>query len=169
MPAVKIFLFGIDRAGKTTLSRTIKEEKDVKTRPTLSFDISKWIIKDLEFAVWDAPGQKRFRDVWSKGFDKAQVLLFVLDTADPERFEEAKTEFYTVINNPDTQGVPLIFCFHKIDLPHAKENVAKARELFKLPLITNRQVFPFESTVNSTLGIDPIKDKLVELIQSARW
>jgi small GTP-binding protein len=169
--ANKLFLFGLDRAGKTALSRALRGDiaNCTSTRPTLAFDISKMMIQQTEFVIWDAPGQTRFRDIWESGFNQAKLLLFVLDVSDTARFEEAKKEFDRVINNPETKGVPLMFCFHKVDLPNGKENILKAREIFKLPLITNRRVASFETTINPCDEIPHLRDILVDMINQSRW
>jgi small GTP-binding protein len=166
----KIFLFGLDRAGKTALSRTIKgEEQCGTTRPTVAFDITKWMIKQTEFQVWDAPGQVRFRDIWDKGFHQANVLLFVVDAADTARFAEAKAEFDKVINNPETKGVPLMVCFHKIDLPEARANLQNVRAVFKLSQITNRKVTTFDTSIYGCEDIGRLKETLVDLLTQSRW
>ncbi|UYP44270.1 hypothetical protein NEF87_000555 [Candidatus Lokiarchaeum ossiferum] len=177
MPAHKLFLFGLDKAGKTTLSHFIKEAKEIQPRPTLAFNLDKWIIKDLEFQIWDAPGQVSLRYVWKNGFNRAKILMFVLDCSHPERFEEAFTEFNQVIMNADTRGIPLVFCFHKWDIDLAQASYNDARAVFKLPLITDRPVFSYRTTVKnletskipSNEDIGGLKLKLVELIQSERW
>ncbi len=169
MVSTKVFLFGIDRAGKTTLSQRIKTGEKTDTKPTLAFNIDKWVIDALDFQVWDAPGQVRFRNLWKNGMNKAQVLLFVLDTADAARFDEAKAEFDKVIRDMETARIPLVFCFNKIDLEAAKANYNKARELFKLPLITDRKVQFFQVSANENTGIDKVKAAIVDAIQNARW
>lgn len=169
MVSTKIFLFGIDRAGKTTLSELIKTGSKKDTKPTLAFNIDKWVIDEIEFQVWDAPGQVKFRKLWSNGINKAQVLLFVLDTADDTRFDEAKAEFDKVLKDLETARIPLVFCFNKMDLDEARANYNKARELFKLPLITDRKVEYFQVSSFSNNGIDKVKSTLIDIIQNARW
>ncbi len=172
MAGFKLFLFGLDRAGKTAIVKGIKEEKDLSTTPTLSFGLGKWIIKDIEFQVWDAPGQVRFRGVWSRGFNKAKLLFFVLDTADSERFVEAKNEFDKVINDIETQRIPLLFCFHKMDIPEAKANLNKAREVFKLPRISQqgeRPLYQFQTSIKDLDTLEPVKDALVKIVEDSRW
>ena len=169
MLPTKVFLFGIDNAGKTALAKTMKDEAATDTEPTISFDITKMVIKNLEFAIWDAPGQVDFRETWLEGLDKAQVLLFVVDTTDETRFKEAKQELDKILNAIETREIPLVFCFHKMDLPEATANYNKAREIFKVPLIRNRKVFRLETSINQPETITAVKDKLAELIQKARW
>lgn len=177
MPAHKLFLFGLDKAGKTTLSHFIKNAQEVQTRPTLAFNLDKWIINDLEFQIWDAPGQVSLRYVWKNGFNRAKIMMFVLDCSQSNRFEEALSEFNKVLKNADTRGIPLVFCFHKWDIDQAQKSFNEARAVFKLPLITDRPVYSYRTTVKSmesnvipnTEDIGSLKSKLVELIQSERW
>jgi len=169
MPSFKIFLFGLDQAGKTALSNFIKEKKETNPRPTLSFNVGQWIIRDLEFQIWDAPGQISLRYVWDKGFDRAKIMIFVLDSSKPERFPEAKQELDKVLQNLDTRGIPLIFCFHKMDLPNAKENITQAREILKLLLITDRYVKVFHTSVKMDSEVEAMKSCIVEIIEKNRW
>lgn len=151
----KIFLFGLQNAGKTTLMKYLKKEPDLQTKPTLAFNIDELIIRDIKFIVWDAPGQVKMRDSWNKGLDKAKILLFVLDAADDKLFE--------------TCSIPLVFCFHKMDLEDAKNDLNKAQEKFKLPSTSGRKVYKFETSVKIPEGVENLKDRLVNIIQEARW
>ena len=169
MAGNKIFLFGLDKAGKTALSRHIKNESPENTKPTLAFNLDKLVIDDIEFQIWDAPGQISLRKVWKNGFQRAKILLFVLDVSIPERFAESKNELENVLNNLETREIPLIFCFNKMDLQEAKDNHTKAREVFKLPLITERNVFHFNTSMKEEEGKNEMRSKLVELISGARW
>ncbi len=169
MPPIKVFLFGIDNAGKTALSMAIKEEQVTDTKPTIAFDISKWVFKSLEFAIWDAPGQIKFRDAWEKGFNKAQVLLYVIDTSDAARFAESKRELDKILESYETARVPLIILFHKMDKPESVAHIVDAREAFKVPLIRNRKVYCFQTSIKNPETLAPVRDALSAIIQEARW
>ena len=166
----KVFLFGLDNAGKTTLSEFIREEKVLDDpEPTKSFNINSMIIKDLDFIIWDAPGQTKYRGKWGKGVLDTRILTFVLDTSDKERFEEAKRELDKVLSDSNTRGAPLIVCFHKMDLEEAKENFKEARGALKLPLIDERDVHWLKTSVKTGEGIEKLKDTLVEVVEKTRW
>lgn len=38
--------------------------------------------------VWDIGGQRQIRPYWRRYFEKADVLIYVIDSADRKRFEE---------------------------------------------------------------------------------
>jgi small GTP-binding protein len=170
--AHKTFLFGLDRAGKTTILKCIKGELDPRTKPTLAFNIDKLILDDIQYNIFDAPGQTKFRQMWSTGYNQAKILMYVLDISTPERFEEAHDEFETVIRKQETERVPLIFLFHKMDAEGARENQLEARKIFKLPLIskeTERPLYQFQTSMKNMDSIQEVKDSLVDIVQKARW
>jgi small GTP-binding protein len=168
MPPIKLALFGLDNAGKTAISMTLKNEKVVSILPTKTFEITRWIIKALEIAAWDAPGQTKYREGWKKGYEDALVLMYVLDTTDAARFDESKREFDKILNANETAGMPLLFCFHKMDLPEARANHDTAVKVFNLRQIRNRKVYTFDTSITDPGSFNPLKDALVKIIQSAR-
>ncbi|MHA1734345.1 MAG: ADP-ribosylation factor-like protein [Promethearchaeota archaeon] len=166
----KIFLFGLDNAGKTSLSQAIRTgSADGDPLPTKSFDIKDLIIKDIEFKVWDAPGQKAYRASWGRGMDRAEVMVFVLDVADADRFEEAKGVLEGVLNDMETRGVPLVFLYHKMDLQEANDNLNSARATFKLPQVREREVYAIQTAVGDSESIEKLKDAIASIIEKARW
>ncbi len=140
------------------------------TKPTLAFNIDSLAFQNLEFQVWDAPGQQPFRQIWLKGYDKAKILVFVLDTANEKRYAEAQAEFLKVINEPMTRGIPLIFCFHKMDLPHAKQHIDEAKIFFNADMFKSRgckNVKFLETSIADPSSLDTIKKELVKHIGEA--
>lgn len=125
---IKVFLFGIDEAGKTSLVRRIKTGQfdDNFFAPTRKFDI-KYVQKEKDFlAFWDIPGQISFREKWLKGIQDSNILVYMIDVANQLRFEESKQEFWNVINEEVTPEIPLLILGNKIDLiNHSKDNNQK--------------------------------------------
>ncbi|MFX1394721.1 MAG: ADP-ribosylation factor-like protein [Promethearchaeota archaeon] len=162
MPDIKVFLYGLDFAGKTALSETIKHAKTfVDTKPTIRVIISNTLIKNISFYIWDLPGQIGLRDKWLKALEHSKILIFVLDTADTHRFPEAKKEFFSILNHPESKGIPLIFCFHKMDLQEAKNNLTEAQAVFDLKYIKDRQIVLLETSINLLDTIEELKERMV--------
>ncbi|HEY0090212.1 MAG TPA: ADP-ribosylation factor-like protein [Candidatus Lokiarchaeia archaeon] len=165
MTGIKVFLYGLDYAGKTALSETIKRDLTfTNTKPTLSIIMSKMLIKNTTFFIWDAPGQTSLRDTWERGVKGSKLLIFVLDTSDNQRFEEAKREFYSILNDTTLKGIPLIFCFHKMDLGTAQENLIEAQNKFELNSIKERKVILLETSIMLMDSIEALKEKMVATI-----
>ena len=47
-------------------------------------------------------------------------IIFVVDSCDHERFEEARIELMKIAKNAETIGVPIVILANKQDLPNAR-------------------------------------------------
>ncbi len=170
----KLFLFGIDNAGKTSLSQAMRTGKaNPDNQPSKGFNITDMIMKDFEkdteFKIWDAPGQQSFRKIWGRGMDSANMMVFVLDTADSKRYEEAKKVLLQVTNDLETRNVPILVLYHKMDLPESQANLAAAKGVFNTTLIPERKVYFLETSVKDEKTISEVKKTIGKIVQEARW
>ena len=165
----KIFVFGLDSAGKTTIIHyLINQEITTNLHPTLGLQINKLNLKSLDFSIWDAPGQKSLHSTWNRGFEGAELLIFVLDISDPARFVEAKKVFNDFLGAIHSVETPLIICLHKVDLKNAQANVKEAKRLLKLDVKSKRQMFFLETTINAPETIELIR-YLMQLLISKEF
>lgn len=124
---VHVLILGLDASGKTTLLEQMKAifKRGVKAipadriRPTVGLNIGKMPVKDCTVTFWDLGGQTRVRSIWDKYYSEAHGLVFVLDSADVGRFEEARLAFDAVRDHADLDGVPFLLLANKQDLPGA--------------------------------------------------
>jgi len=56
-------------------------------------------------------------------------IIFVVDSCDCERFEEAKIELSRIAKNTETLGVPIVIIANKQDLPGARSCAELERSL----------------------------------------
>ena len=165
-----IYLYGIRFAGKTCILETLKQNKTIiEAKPTLAINMDRLEINELVFKVWDTPGQPSLlRLTWTQFknmglINATEALIFILDTADEENFKVAKEEFLEVLNDKACKGKDLIFCFHKMDLQEAKDNLQEAKDLFDLNSIKKRMVYVVETSVKTLDSICELKNKLYSL------
>ena len=59
------------------------------------------------------------RPLWRTYARGAEAIIFVLDSADYESFEEAKIELLQLCTHPDTNKLPILILANKQDLPNA--------------------------------------------------
>ena len=76
----------------------------IDTEPTLGFNVEIVEHDGVRMTIWDLGGQQKIRDCWKKYFLQAHGIIFVVDSADAERFEEAKTELQKMLSNPDIKS-----------------------------------------------------------------
>jgi len=54
--------------------------------------------------------------LWHHYYSNSDAVIYVLDTADPERFETAKETLHCVINSDDLKNCPILILANKIDI-----------------------------------------------------
>lgn len=86
--------------------------------PFLLFsDIAFLLNLGVNFLVWDVGGQEKLRPLWKSYTRCTDGIIFVVDSCDTERLEEAKMELTKTVRSPDNAGVPILILANKQDLP----------------------------------------------------
>lgn len=152
---IKVFIYGLDNAGKSSYIRFIKTGKYDKNffPPTKQFRIHDLEYQGMRFAIWDMAGQKIFRKNWALSSQMTNIAIFFLDAADEERYEEAKFAFLSIINNYDMIKIPFLFIVNKIDL---KPEVSKESiiEYFELSKFKDRKWDVHLISVEKSIGVN---------------
>lgn len=73
----------------------------------------------ITFQVWDVGGQDKLRPLWKSYTRRTDGMVFVVDSAETERMEEAKVELHKITRTSENQGVPVLVLANKQDLPVA--------------------------------------------------
>jgi ADP-ribosylation factor-like protein 8 len=176
---IKIFLFGIDEVGKTSLVRRLKtgQFNDNYFTPTRRFNID-YVQQDEMglIAWWDMPGQLVFRKKWLIGLQDSNLIVFMIDVSDQIRFEESKKEFYSIINRYELAGVPLLILGNKVDLVNNdslepdKEHLSRLKDeifaYFDFHKIENRPWKFLFTSVKTNYRVDEVLDLVYFLISS---
>jgi ADP-ribosylation factor-like protein 3 len=124
----RILILGLDNAGKTSILKKLSEEEISHVMPTQGFNIKSLQQQGFKLNVWDIGGQRAIRPYWRHYFDNADVLIFVVDTADKRRLEEAGAELDQLLEEEKLAGVPLLVFANKQDLVGA----ATAQEIAEM-------------------------------------
>merc|ERR1712028_266473 len=86
---MRILMVGLDAAGKTTILYKLKLGEVITTVPTIGFNVEEVQYKNINFTVWDVGGQDKIRKLWRYYYENTQGLIFVVDSNDRERIEDA--------------------------------------------------------------------------------
>ena len=116
---VRLLLLGLDAAGKTTILYKLKLNETVNTIPTIGFNVEQLTYKNLEFTCWDVGGQDRLRTLWPHYFDNTQGLIFVVDSSDRSRIQEAAETFHNLAASDELKDASILIYANKQDLPNA--------------------------------------------------
>merc|ERR1719376_1513965 len=115
----RILMVGLDNAGKTTILYKLKLGEVVTTLPTIGFNVETVEYKNICFTVWDVGGQDKIRPLWRHYFTNTQGLIFVVDSNDSERVEEAKNELSRMLSEEELKDTKILIFANKQDLPNA--------------------------------------------------
>ncbi|CAH8503318.1 unnamed protein product [Schistosoma turkestanicum] len=122
---MRILMLGLDAAGKTTILYRLKLGSSVSTIPTVGFNVETVTYKNVRFNVWDVGGQEKIRPLWRHYFTGSQGLIFVVDSSDRDRIEEARQELHRIATDREMQDAVILVFANKQDLP----NVMKPNEI----------------------------------------
>ena len=115
----RILMVGLDAAGKTTILYKLKLGEIVTTIPTIGFNVETVEYKNISFTVWDVGGQDKIRPLWRHYYQNTQGLIFVVDSNDRDRVDDAKEELHRMLNEDELRDAVVLVFANKQDLPQA--------------------------------------------------
>ena len=80
--------------------------------------------KNVKFNVWDVGGQDKIRPLWRHYYTGTQGLVFVVDSQDRERIDEAKQELHRILSDREMKDCLLLVFANKQDLPGGEYHCA---------------------------------------------
>lgn len=97
----QVLMLALDGSGKTTLLYKLKYNESVVTVPTVGFNVETLETDRSSPAliVWDVGGQKKMRPHWRHHYTDTAGVVFVVDSRDLKRLDEARKELHRV-NKP---------------------------------------------------------------------
>jgi len=130
---INVVIAGLEGAGKSSLLYDLVMGMRVKSPD--EFVVEKFLFRGKEFIITNLGGEEHHRDMWPKYFEKAHLLLYVMDSSKPDKFKQAKEDLTHILAEKSLPAsVPLIVCANKADLPTAQtpEQINQALELDKI-------------------------------------
>ncbi|CAM9791825.1 unnamed protein product, partial [Ectocarpus fasciculatus] len=102
--------------------------------------------------AWDLGGHEAVRYLWFDFLSDSHAIVFMVDSADGERLEEAHWELSEMLSDANLDGVPVAVLYNKSDLPDAalcRPPVLVGREQLDLERLEARR--PIKTFVTSVL------------------
>jgi ADP-ribosylation factor protein 1 len=96
---------------------------------TTGFNVETVEYKNISFTVWDVGGQDKIRPLWRHYYQNTQGIIFVVDSNDRERAEDAREELHRMLNEPELSEAVLLVFANKQDLPKAMKPADVAERL----------------------------------------
>ncbi|MBN3323500.1 ARL4D protein, partial [Atractosteus spatula] len=167
--SLHVVVIGLDSAGKTSLLYRLKLREFVETIPTKGFNTEKVKVavgnsRSITFQVWDVGGQEKLRPLWKSYTRRTDGMVFVVDSTEAERMEEAKVELHKITRTSENQGVPVLILANKQDVPAALSvtEVEKVLALHELSASTLHHVQGCSALDGQ--GLQPGLERLYDMI-----
>ncbi|XP_078088672.1 ADP-ribosylation factor-like protein 13B isoform X2 [Mustelus asterias] len=112
---VTLVMVGLDNAGKTATVKGIQGESLEDIAPTVGFSRIDLKQDKFEVTIFDLGGGKRIRGIWKNYYAESFGVVFVVDSSDVDRIEEAKDIVAEVIRHPRISGKPVLVLANKQD------------------------------------------------------
>uniref|UniRef100_M3ZCY9 ADP-ribosylation factor-like 4Cb n=1 Tax=Xiphophorus maculatus TaxID=8083 RepID=M3ZCY9_XIPMA len=172
--SLHIVMLGLDSAGKTTVLYRLKFNEFVNTVPTIGFNTERIRLggpgasRGISCHFWDVGGQEKLRPLWKPYSRCTDGIVYVVDSVDAERLEEARAELHRITRFQENQGTPLLVIANKQDLPRALDvgDIERQLALSELSPSTPYHVQPACAIIGE--GLDEGMDTLYEMIVKRR-
>ena len=119
---IRILILGLDGSGKTTFVKRLKNEDTSTISPTVGFNVDTIAINTFNVSLWDIGGQKSIREFWRNYFEKTDALIWVVDSAAPQRFADCKAELDKVLMTERLEGASVCIACNKQDISGAVQS-----------------------------------------------
>ena len=166
---MRLLMLGLDAAGKTTILYKLKLGQDVTTIPTVGFNVETVTYKNVKFNVWDVGGQDKIRPLWRHYFSGTQGLIFVIDSCDAARMDEARQELHRIINDREMKDSLLLVFANKQDLKEGTLDTCFAAFVACVCVCCSMLTIPLAMTpqeVTEALQLSKLKDKVWYVVPS---
>ena len=111
----KIVFLGLDNAGKSTLLTVLKTGRVTQIDPTRYACSEVVTINKVKMSAFDIGGHEAMRKMWREYFPKIDAIVYLVDSADPERFDESQREFQKILETDELGNIPILILGNKID------------------------------------------------------
>ncbi|KAA3675238.1 ADP-ribosylation factor-like protein 13B [Paragonimus westermani] len=126
---IYLIILGLDNAGKTTATRSIKGRKLLflinqqrytpvssdLVAPTIGFDRIEFSIDKYNVNLYDLGGGRNIRDIWQTYFAEVHGVIFVVDSVASERLKECRMVLAKLLAHPSISGKPVLLLANKRD------------------------------------------------------
>ena len=135
---LNLLILGLDFGGKTTILYKLKLGEVVRTIPTIGFNVERIEFKNTTINSWDVGGSTRLRPLWRHYYTDSKGIIFVVDSSEKDRIEEAKEELWRLLTDELLKDAVLLVLANKQDISGVL-SATEIAEMFDLTTIKSRE------------------------------
>ncbi|XP_028986804.1 ADP-ribosylation factor-like protein 14 [Betta splendens] len=171
-PEVRVLILGLDNAGKSTLLYRLKHRASACTVPTIGFNVemleARRNRKPIALTLWDVGGQGKMREHWPSFHADTAAVVFVVDSSDRGRLNEARRELENTLRSEQLRERPLVLLANKQDVCGAL-TVTELKDKFNLRKICfDRDWFVQPCSASTGFGVEEAFGRIVQMVKLPR-
>ena len=143
---------GLDNAGKTSILNFLKKGEFEDTIATMGVNYESLNFGKLSLSIMDLGGQQIFRQFWPSYIERADILIFVVDSSDIVRLPLSREIFFQAIENFCTPNIPILILATKQDLGNVC-SLAYLIQTFQLTTLFERTIHIQKTSAKTGYGI----------------
>ncbi|XP_015258785.1 PREDICTED: ADP-ribosylation factor-like protein 9 [Cyprinodon variegatus] len=167
-----VLVLGLDGAGKTSLLHCFSGSSlGQEVEPTQGFNAVSINRDDMHIEFLEIGGKENLRPYWQKYLSKALLLVFAVDSSDPERFPVAKEHLHEVLRLDPI--LPLMVLANKQDLPSSC-TITDLHDALSLSDAGERALFLIGTHVKKrdselSSGVQDARDLIIQMVSGSRF
>ncbi|CAH1968219.1 unnamed protein product [Acanthoscelides obtectus] len=120
---IVLLLVGLDNSGKTKTAYGLGGDMHRNPIPNPGFSVVDLKYRDSDVKILDLAGGPDMRGFWHKYYVDAHGVIFVIDSSDYSRFNEAGAVLEEIMSSDKIAGKPLLLLANKQDNENAVDEV----------------------------------------------
>lgn len=137
-----------------------------KILPTVGLNVGRLDAFNQSMIFWDLGGQTGLRRIWEKYYDDSHAIIYVVDAATRDRFEESRAALEKVLESRLLYGAPLLLMANKQDLQGAAD-AQEMGEFFKMTTDSTRPVRVVPVCAYTGQGLRESVEWLIQTIRTS--
>lgn len=167
----QVLVLGLDGSGKTSLLHCFSSgSPEQDTEPTQGFNAVSINRDDLHIEFLEIGGKEDLRPYWQRYMSKALLLVFVVDSSDPQLFPVAKKHLHELLASHPR--LPLMVLANKQDLPGSC-SITDLHDALSLSEVGDRRLFLIGTHVKKGeaelgSGVQDARDLIIQMVCDGR-
>ena len=130
--------------------------------PTVGLNVREVKKGKVTIKIWDLGGQRRYRESWEKYCASSDCIVFVVDAADKENIDIAKTNLEQLLSWESVEEIPLLVLGNKNDIEgsYTEQEIV---DLMGLKNIKDRKVACYSVSAKNMNNLDAVFNWLSSL------
>ncbi|XP_049622882.1 ADP-ribosylation factor-like protein 13A [Suncus etruscus] len=112
---VNIIIIGLENAGKTVIVEAFQRLLPNSMKNPLGSELTTLLVDGCEVTIYDLSGDQKGQEIWPNYYTQAHGIVFVLDSSDLGRMQEAKIILTRLLSDKRVAGKPILFLANKQD------------------------------------------------------